>query len=103
MPRGSYSFLVHFAYHSRKEETPPAKDESWQHLLKGSTRTSALLQCPGLQQSQVHPGGRQQPRSRDTAPQEVDTTMSDSEGTKSMPPGALGVVYDALKTQKNQQ
>ena len=94
MPRGFYSFLVHFAYCSRKDETPPAKDESWQLLLEGSTRTFALLQCPGLHWSRAHPGGRHEPfgpgRSRDAAPQEVDTTMPDGEGTKLMQPRALG-------------
>lgn len=104
MPRGFYSFLVNFAYCSRKEETSPAKDGSWQLLLEGSTRTFAFLQYLGLHWSQAHPGGRQEPFgpacSRDAAPQEVDTMMPDGEGTKIMQPRALGGDYDALKTQE---
>lgn len=101
----STHLLVHFAYCSRKEETSPAKDKSWQLLPEGSTRTFALLQCPGLHRSRAHPEGRHEPfgpaRSRDAAPQEVDTTMPDGEGTKLMQPRALrGVGYDALKTRE---
>lgn len=75
-PRASYSILVHFAYSSRMKETPPAKDESWQLLLKRSTRAFDLLPCPGAHWSHVHPEGRHEPffpaHSREETPQEVD-------------------------------
>lgn len=59
-PRAFYSNLVHFAYSSSRKETLPAKDESWQQLLlQRSTRAFDLLPCPGLQQSQAHPEGRE--------------------------------------------
>lgn len=56
-PRAFYSILAHFAYGSRMKETPPAKDEFWQLLLKRSTRTFDSLPCPGLHWSQAHSGG----------------------------------------------
>lgn len=70
------SLLLNFAYGSRMKETPPAKGESWQQLLKRSTRTFDLLPCPGLHQSQAHPEGRHEPfvpaHSREETPQKVD-------------------------------